>query len=121
MANSKNEIRIRRKRSIRKTVAGTPERPRLTVFRSNGHIYAQVIDDTRGHSLASASSRDKAIASALADTESKIDRAKIVGTTIAKTCLDRGIEKVVFDRNGYKYHGRVSALADAAREAGLNL
>jgi large subunit ribosomal protein L18 len=118
--NDKIAARKRRKRSIRRKLVGTPERPRLTVFRSNTHIYAQVIDDTRGHSVAAASSRDKAVADALKSAESKVDRAAIVGQQIAKTCLDRGIEAVVFDRNGYKYHGRVSALAEAAREAGLS-
>ncbi len=120
MANDKNRTRQRRKSSIRKRVIGTAERPRLTVFRSNKHIYAQVINDWTSASLASASDRGKALAGELGECESKIDRAKIVGKAIAAACKEKGITKVVFDRNGYQYHGRVSALADAAREAGLD-
>ncbi|MCD6500205.1 MAG: 50S ribosomal protein L18 [Deltaproteobacteria bacterium] len=118
MAKKKVEIRMRRKRSIRKKVAGTAERPRLTVFRSARHIYAQVIDDVAGKSLAAASSLGKTAASEFAKLAKK-EAAKKVGEAVAKRCLEAGITKVVFDRNGFGYHGRVAALADGAREAGL--
>lgn len=118
MSSDKTETRTRRKLRIRKKVSGTAERPRLTVFRSSKHIYAQVIDDASSSSLAIASSLSKTLAEELKD-KSKQEVAKVVGTAIANACKDKGITKVVFDRNGYAYHGRVSALADAAREAGL--
>ncbi len=108
--------RPRRKVRIRKKVQGTSERPRLTVFRSHKHIYAQVIDDTQGKTIAAASSKQQDESAG----GGKVDSAKAVGESLAKTCLDKGIDKVVFDRSGYRYHGRVRALADAAREAGLN-
>ena len=121
MANKdKIEARERRKSSIRKRVTGTTERPRLTVFRSNKHIYAQVVDDTASRSLLTVSDLQKDLVEAVNAAESKVDRAKIVGAAVAKACLDKGISKVVFDRNGYLYHGRVSALADAARDGGLD-
>jgi large subunit ribosomal protein L18 len=110
--------RERRKLRIRKKVAGTTERPRLSVFRSTKHIYAQVIDDVTGKTLAHASTLSKDLKGTL-DDDKKMDAAKKVGALIAKVCKSKGIEKVVFDRNGYLYHGRVSALAEAAREAGL--
>ena len=115
----KNEARLRRKLSIRKRVSGTAERPRLSVYRSNKHIYAQVINDDDSRSLLLVSDLRKDLAGELESCESKVDRAKVVGRAVAKACLEKGIDKVVFDRNGYLYHGRVSALADAAREAGL--
>jgi large subunit ribosomal protein L18 len=118
MSNDKTESRSRRKLRIRKKVSGTSERPRLTVFRSSKHIYAQVIDDSKASSLAVASTLSKALAGEL-EGKSKQDAAKVVGTAIASACKDKGITQVVFDRNGYAYHGRVSALANAAREAGL--
>lgn len=108
--------RPRRRIRIRKKVQGTTERPRLTVFRSHKYIYAQVIDDTSGKTLAASSSALKSLSS----DGSKVEAAKVVGQSVAKACLDKGIDKVVFDRGGYRYHGRVRALADAAREAGLN-
>lgn len=114
MANQRQETRQRRKKRIRKKVAGTAERPRLTVFRSNKHIYAQVIDDASASSLAAAS--DLKVAG---DDMDKTAKAKAVGAAIASACLDKGIKQVVFDRNGYAYHGRITALAAAAREAGL--
>jgi large subunit ribosomal protein L18 len=117
MATNKIETRMRRKKRIRKRVTGTVERPRLSVFRSNKHIYAQVIDDERACSLASASTVMKEIESDAAGN--KVDRAKLVGTAIAKVCQAKGIKQVVFDRSGYAYHGRVSALAEGAREGGL--
>ncbi len=119
--SSKNKIeaRARRKASIRKRISGTVERPRLTVFRSNKHIYAQIVDDSVSRSVLTVSDLQKNLAEELQSCESKVDRAKVVGRAVAKACIDKGITKVVFDRNGYLYHGRVSALAEAAREAGL--
>ena len=114
MSNQRQETRLRRKKRIRKKVEGSAERPRLTIFRSNKHIYAQVIDDATASSLAAAS--DLKVAGEDMD---KTARAKAVGAAIASACLDKGIKKVVFDRNGYAYHGRINALANAAREAGL--
>ncbi len=111
-----DDTRKRRKQRIRKKVNGTAQRPRLSVFRSARHIYAQVIDDAQGRTLAAASTRDKALGTV---EGKKLDAAKAVGAAVAKACLDKGVEKVVFDRNGFMYHGRVRALADAAREAGL--
>jgi large subunit ribosomal protein L18 len=113
----KRESRKKRHRSLRKRIEGTAERPRLAVFRSSRHIYAQIIDDVQKKTLTAIS--DKVLA---VEGETKADkkaRAKRVGAAIAKQCLEKGIDKVVFDRAGYKYHGRVSALADGAREAGL--
>ena len=116
MARTKLEGRARRKLRIRKKVEGTSARPRLTVFRSNKQIYAQVIDDTSGATLAAATSvgRDKA------GEGGKSAVAAAVGEAVAGACLQKGISQVVFDRNGYIYHGRVKALADAARKGGLN-
>ncbi|WP_437482370.1 50S ribosomal protein L18 [Sorangium sp. So ce1014] len=111
--------RERRKLRIRKKVEGTPERPRLSVFRSSKHIYAQVIDDVSGKTLAHASTLSKDLKGSL-DEDNKVEAAKKVGALIAKICKEKQIGKVVFDRNGYLYHGRVSALAQAAREAGLD-
>jgi large subunit ribosomal protein L18 len=113
------DARLRRKKRIRKKVNGNPERPRLTVFRSSKHIYAQVIDDTKGATLAFVSTLSKDLRGEAKDN-TKTDAAKLVGRAIAKACKDKGITKVAFDRNGYKYHGRVKALADAAREGGLD-
>jgi large subunit ribosomal protein L18 len=110
--------RERRKLRIRKKVAGTAERPRLTVFRSAKHIYAQVIDDVSGSTLAHASTLSKDLRGTL-EQDNKVAAAKKVGALVAKICKSKKIDRVVFDRNGYLYHGRVSALAQAAREAGL--
>lgn len=107
--------RLKRKRRIRKKITGTTARPRLSVFRSTKHIYAQVIDDSTGKTLAAASSTVKGFSA----DGGKTGSAKAVGTAIAEACKAANIEQVVFDRNGYIYHGRVKALADAAREAGL--
>lgn len=116
MAFDKTARRARIKISIRNSVRGTAVRPRLTVFRSNSGIYAQLIDDEQGVTLASAGSlKDKS-----AHAAPGVEQAKIVGKAVAEKAKAAGIEKVVFDRNGYLYHGRVKALADAAREAGLN-
>lgn len=110
--------RERRKLRIRRKISGTSERPRLTVFRSAKHIYAQVVDDVAGSTVAHASTLSRDVRGALSE-EDKTGAAKKVGAAIAKALLAKGIDKVVFDRNGYLYHGRVRALADAAREAGL--
>ncbi len=118
MPKSRNEARQHRHRRVRKTVYGTQERPRLNVFRSSQHIYAQVIDDIRGHTLAAASDADKALAAEVKG-KNKTERAIVVGKAIAERAKANGVSLVVFDRGGYKYHGRVQALADAAREAGL--
>ena len=113
---SRNETRKKRHLRIRKQVKGTAASPRLNVFRSNAHIYAQVIDDVAGITLASASSLDKELELTIG---SNIEAAKQVGALVAKRAMEKKVEKVVFDRGGYLYHGRVKALADAAREAGL--
>jgi len=111
------EVRNAVHRRIRRKVRGTTERPRLAVYRSLNHIYAQVIDDEKAQTLAAASTTEKALA---AKTGGNIDAAKLVGKTIAERALAAGVERVVFDRGGYLYHGRVRALTDAARAAGLN-
>jgi large subunit ribosomal protein L18 len=110
--------RERRKFSIRNKISGTAERPRLSVFRTSGHIYVQVIDDETGSTLATAGTLSPDLRPALKEGN-KTEDAKKVGALIAKICLEKKIEKIVFDRNGYLYHGRVKALAEAAREAGL--
>ncbi len=117
-AKSKTDSRKKRHRAIRKRIEGSIERPRLAVFRSARHIYAQVIDDLAQKTLVSTSDIDAQKKDGAAVGKKK-DRAKQVGAAIAKRCLEKGIDKVVFDRAGYKYHGRISALADGAREAGL--
>jgi large subunit ribosomal protein L18 len=114
----RNATRIRRKYSIRKRVNGTGARPRLSVFRSSKHIYAQVIDDTTGETLVSASTQSPEIREDLAGKE-KIERAQLVGKLIAQKTIAKEITTVVFDRNGFIYHGRVKAVAEAAREGGL--
>lgn len=116
MANdSRADIRRRIHKRIRRRVAGTQERPRLAVFRSVNHIYAQVIDDAQGHTLVAAASTEKD----LRGKGGNVDGAKLIGRTVAERAKEKGIRKVVFDRGGYLYHGRIKALADAAREAGL--
>ena len=110
--------RERRKLRIRRKISGTPAQPRLTVFRSAKHIYAQVVDDVAGKTLAHASTLSKTVKGNVGEAN-KTDAAKLVGHAIADILKKQGIQKVVFDRNGYLYHGRVRALADAAREAGL--
>lgn len=114
----KHQARIQRHVRVRKRVVGTPERPRLCVFRSLNHIYAQIIDDKKGVTLASASTIDKGTR-ILAVGKSKIEQAKVVGQLVAERALGVGIKQVVFDRGGFIYHGRVKALANASREAGL--
>ncbi len=115
---NRRAARLRRHRRVRKRVVGTPERPRVNVFRSLRHIYAQVIDDSQGHTLVSASTIDPEVAARL-EGLTKVEQARVVGEVLAKRALDRGIKQVVFDRGGYQYHGRVKALAEAAREGGL--
>ncbi len=120
MIKSKNLIkdarRQRIRKNIRKKISGTPEIPRLSVFRSNREIYVQIIDDEQGHTLAAASSREPSIA---AEKAPKIEKAAKVGRLIAERAKAAGVERVVFDRGGYLYHGRVKALADEARKGGL--
>jgi large subunit ribosomal protein L18 len=122
MAKTKIEQRGKRKLRIRKKMDGTVERPRLSVFRSAKHIYAQVVDDSAGKTLLTVSTLSKDVKGSLQENKDakKTDAAKAVGQAIAKACLAKGISKVVFDRNGFLYHGRIRALADAAREAGLS-
>jgi len=115
---SRRDVRDRIRKRIRKKVAGSPERPRLAVFRSKAHIYAQVIDDDAGQSLCAASSLDESVRKGDAKGGT-VAAAKAVGSLIAERAKDKGIATVVFDRGGFLYHGRVKALADAAREAGL--
>ncbi len=115
---SKNEIRVRVHERIRKKLQGTTERPRLAIFRSTAHIYAQVIDDTKGVTLVAASSTEKP-AKGKKSTGGNVAAAKEIGKRVAERAKENGINKVVFDRGGYLYHGRVKALAEAAREAGL--
>lgn len=118
MASSRNSARKRRQQRVRSRVAGTPQQPRLNVYRSLSSIYAQVIDDQAGHTLVAASSRDAELREPLAGKK-KAEQARMVGETLARRAKARGITKVVFDRGGFRYHGRVKALADGAREAGL--
>lgn len=113
MALSKTEKRQKIKRRVRRNIFGTAERPRLSVYRSNKEIYAQIIDDNSGTTIASASSRGKEA------NGTKTEQATVVGKLIAEAAKNKGIEKVVFDRNGFVYHGRIKALADGAREGGL--
>jgi len=117
--SKKKEARKKRHRSIRKRMEGTAERPRLAVFRSARHIYVQVIDDVQQKTLVGATDLVKGAQGQTDGEGDKKARAKKVGVLIAKKCLEKGIDKVVFDRAGYKYHGRISALAEGAREAGL--
>lgn len=110
--------RLRRHRRVRTKVIGSQTRPRLCVFRSLRHIYAQVVDDSLGHTLASASTLEAENKGQLAG-KTKIEQAAVVGSVVAQRAMDQGVSQVVFDRGGYKYHGRVKSLADAARKAGL--
>jgi large subunit ribosomal protein L18 len=115
---TRNEMRIRRHQRVRKKLAGTDQRPRLNVFRSLNHIYAQVIDDGVGRTITSASTLDAELKAKVKGLK-KTEQAKLVGSLVAERTLALGIKQVVFDRGGYMYHGRVKAMADAAREAGL--
>jgi large subunit ribosomal protein L18 len=116
---SRNEARLRRHRRVRKNIWGTPDRPRLNVFRSSSEIYVQIIDDFQGHTLASASSIDAELRPEM-EGLSNMEQAQKVGQAIAKRAKEAGITQVVFDRGGYKYIGRVKAMAEAAREGGLD-
>ena len=115
---SRSEIRRKKHARLRNRFAGTAERPRLAVFRSNNHMYAQIIDDTVGHTLVAASTVEKEVKAELANTDT-VEAAAYVGTVIAKRAIEKGIKEVVFDRGGFIYQGKIQALADAAREAGL--
>ena len=115
---SRTKIREKKHLKIRNRFSGTPERPRLSVFRSNSHMYAQIIDDTVGNTLVAASTLDKDVKAQLKFTDN-IEAATVLGKVIAQKALDKGIKTVVFDRGGFIYHGKVQALAEAAREAGL--
>jgi large subunit ribosomal protein L18 len=118
MRETRNEARRRRHERVRQKIAGTDGIPRLCVFRSLKHIYAQIIDDDAGRTLVSASTLDADVRSEL-EGQSKTDQAKVVGRRLAEKALSKGVKKVVFDRGGYVYHGRVKALADASRKGGL--
>lgn len=117
--NKREESRLKRKVRIRKNIFGTEERPRLSVFRSAKHIYAQVVIDSTGSTIVAASTLSPEIRDSIADVE-KSDAAKKVGELIGKKALEKNIKKVVFDRNGFLYHGRIKALAEGARESGLD-
>ena len=114
----KNAVRQKRHQRIRNKISGTASRPRMAVYRSLSNIYVQIIDDSIGHTLAAASTMDKDLAASL-EGKTKTEAAKIVGEKAAKLALAKGIQEAVFDRGGYIYHGKIQALADAAREAGL--
>ena len=116
---SRSAVRVNKHRKLRNRFNGTAERPRLAVFRSNNHMYAQIIDDTVGNTLVSASTLQKDVKAELEKTNN-VDAAAYLGTVIAKKAIEKGIDTVVFDRGGFIYHGKIKALADAAREAGLN-
>lgn len=115
---SRSEVRIKKHMRVRNHLAGTADRPRLAVFRSNNHMYAQIIDDTVGKTLVSASTLDKDVKAELEKTNN-VEAATVVGTVVAKKALEKGITTVVYDRGGFVYEGKVKALAEAAREAGL--
>jgi len=115
---SRQEVRVKKHNRMRNRFSGTAERPRLAVFRSNNHMYAQIIDDTVGNTLVSASTLEKSVGSELKKTND-VEAAAYVGTVIAKRAIEKGIKTVVFDRGGFIYQGKIAALADAAREAGL--
>ena len=115
---SRQKVRVKKHNRMRNRFSGTAERPRLAVFRSNNHMYAQIIDDTAGNTLVAASTLEKEVKAELEKTNN-VDAAAYVGTVIAKRALEKGITTVVYDRGGYLYHGKVAALAEAAREAGL--
>ena len=115
---SRQAVRVKKHMKIRNRFSGTAQRPRLAVFRSNNHMYAQIIDDTVGNTLASASTLEKEIKAELEKTNN-VDAAAYLGTVIAKRAIEKGIKEVVFDRGGFIYQGKIAALADAAREAGL--
>ena len=116
--NIRQQARLKRKKRIRKKICGTPQRPRLSVFRSSRHIYAQIVDDTAGRTLVAASTVDKQVKDA-PKFKNKVAAANFVGKIVGERALNQGIKKVVFDRNGFLYHGRVKSLSEGARESGL--
>lgn len=116
---SRQKVRVKKHRRMRNHLSGTTQRPRLAVFRSNNHMYAQIIDDTVGNTLVSASTLQKDVKANLEKTNN-VDAAAYLGKVIAEKAIEKGIKDVVFDRGGFLYHGKIQALADAAREAGLN-
>jgi large subunit ribosomal protein L18 len=119
----KTKARLKRKKRIRKKLTGAADRPRLSIFRSAKHIYAQIIDDTRGNTLVSASTAEKAVQAHPDFAEAgkgKMAKATLVGKLIAERAVEKGVKKVVFDRNGFLYHGRIKAVSDGAREGGLD-
>lgn len=118
-AFKRREARLRRRKRVRKKVRGVPERPRLCIFRSSKHIYAQIIDDTTGRTLVATSSLSKNLSEKITGKGGNREGATLVGTDMAEMAIKNGIKKVVFDRNGFLYHGRIKALSDAAREHGL--
>jgi large subunit ribosomal protein L18 len=118
MSEKSRNARIRRHRRVRAKISGTPNRPRLNVYRSLDNIYAQIIDDIAGHTLVSASTIDRELRDQVVD-KNKTEAAKLVGELVAKRAQEVGVKEVVFDRGGFRYHGRIKALADGAREAGL--
>ena len=115
---SKAEIRVKKHNRMRNRISGTAERPRLCVFRSNNHMYAQIIDDVAGNTLVAASTLEKEVSAKLEKTNN-VDAAAYVGTVVANRAIEKGIKEVIFDRGGFLYHGKIAALAEAAREAGL--
>lgn len=117
--NPKKKARLKRKKRIRKTLCGSQDRPRLSIFRSSKHIYAQVIDDTTGNTFVAASSVEKAVKDHQ-EASDKVAIASFVGALVGERAIAKGVKKIVFDRNGFLYHGRVKALSDAARKAGLD-
>lgn len=119
MIKKNNNSRLRSKTKIRKKISGTPDKPRLTVYRSLNNIYAQIINDVDGKTLVAASSLSKEVSDEIKNSKGKINKSKLVGTLLAKKALEQNINTVIFDRNGYRYHGRVQAIADGAREGGL--
>lgn len=118
MLNLKTQARLKRKKRIRKKMVGTENRPRLCVFRSAKHIYAQVVDDSRGRTITAASSMEKAVREN-PESKNKVTTASMVGKIIGRRAMEKGVQRVVFDRNGFLYHGRVKAVSEGAREAGL--
>ncbi len=119
ICQKKTALRLRRQKSVRRTLRGTPERPRLSVFRSNNQMYCQVIDDTTGTTLLALSTLHKSVKDLVAGKK-PVEQAKILGSEVAKLCAEKKIEKVAFDRNGFIFHGRIEAVAEGAREGGLN-
>ncbi|NWF90221.1 MAG: 50S ribosomal protein L18 [Ignavibacteriaceae bacterium] len=119
MIKREKNVRLRSKIKIRKKISGVSNKPRMTVYRSLNNVYAQLIDDLKGNTLASASSLSKELKEELLKSKGKISKSKLVGILLAKKALQKNISEVVFDRNGYRYHGRIKAIADGAREGGL--